>query len=273
MKKFDQETVERYEAWFRTPAGAFALEREKRLLHNLISPWPRRGQKLLEVGCGTGLFLKMFWETGFDVTGMDLSPAMLDASRQRLGSRVDLHLGSADHLPFEDKSYDFVAILTVLEFVEDPLVALQEAARVAKKGLIISFLNRNSLYFLETGIQWPCSGKSLLRGTHWQTWRKLRQLIVEACDPRRMTLRSVLPGPMFTWRECQPFRWMNNYVLPLGIGSYCAARVDFIAAKPLTPLLSFTRDARVSYWGKPQGTFRKVASRNGESAESKSGAL
>ncbi len=273
-KEFDQKTVERYESWFRTPTGAFALEREKRLLHNLISPWPRRGQRLLEVGCGTGLFLEMFWENGFDVTGLDLSPAMLAASRQRMGSRVDLHLGNADHLPFEDESYDFVAILTVLEFVEDPLKALEEAARVARKGLLVTFLNRNSLYYLETGFQWPFTGKSLLRGTRWQSWRQMRHLLAQACEPKRMTFRSVLPGPMFTWRECPPFRWLNNGVLPLGMGGYCGCRADFIASKPLTPLLSFSRDARLSYWaGNAQGTFRKASNQRDNNTEEGNGAV
>ncbi len=49
--------AEKYETWFKTPAGQFALEQEFGLMDHLISGWPRRKRKLLEVGCGTGLSL------------------------------------------------------------------------------------------------------------------------------------------------------------------------------------------------------------------------
>ena len=72
---------ERYEAWFDTPEGRFALDREAHLLQAVLAGWPRRGHKLLEVGCGTGLFLEMLYQMGFDITGMDNSTEMIMAAR------------------------------------------------------------------------------------------------------------------------------------------------------------------------------------------------
>ncbi|NCC94898.1 MAG: methyltransferase domain-containing protein, partial [Opitutae bacterium] len=46
-----------------------------------MAPWPRRKQKLLDIGCGTGMFLEFFWSCGFDLTGMDKSPDMLARAR------------------------------------------------------------------------------------------------------------------------------------------------------------------------------------------------
>ena len=44
---WDSETARRYDAWFQTPPGAFALSREIRLLERMTAGWPRRGQRLL----------------------------------------------------------------------------------------------------------------------------------------------------------------------------------------------------------------------------------
>ena len=37
-----------------------------------------------------------------------------------LGDRAHLHLGEADHLPFDDREFDYTSLMTVLEFVDDP---------------------------------------------------------------------------------------------------------------------------------------------------------
>lgn len=70
-----------YDHWYDSPRGAFALTQETRLLQKMLSAWPRRGHSLLEVGCGTGRFLEFFWENGFDATGCDRNPAMLEVWR------------------------------------------------------------------------------------------------------------------------------------------------------------------------------------------------
>ncbi len=243
---WDKEAVARYEAWFLTSQGAFALEQEKRLIARQISGWPRRNQRLLEVGCGIGLFLNIFWEAGFDATGLDISPAMIAAARSRVSSRVDLHLGSADHLPFDDNEFDFVALLTVLEFLPDPALALQEAVRVARKGLLIAFLNKYSLYYLAHGLRLPLLRKSPLRTARWFTPQELRCLLDQTAGPRQTACSSVLPGPMFTWRNSPPWRWLNRPILPGSLGAWCALRVELQAGPVMTPLVRFSVEPRMT---------------------------
>jgi SAM-dependent methyltransferase len=96
---------------------------------------------------------------------------MLEAARARLGSLADLHLGDAEHLPFDDNEYDFAVLLTVLEFCPDPGLALREAARVARKGLIIGYLNRFSLHWLFTqGLPGRRAGSHLGRARWFFPW-------------------------------------------------------------------------------------------------------
>ena len=77
---------------------------------------PEEGMKVLEVGCGTGTNLELFAEAGCEVSGVDLSPSMIDLARRKLGDRADLRLGDAAEMPFADNSFDLVlSFLTLHE--------------------------------------------------------------------------------------------------------------------------------------------------------------
>ena len=237
---WDTDAARRYDAWFGTPAGAFALRREIRLIEHMTSGWPRRGQRLLEIGCGTGIFLEVLHQAGFDVAGLDKSPAMLEAARDRMGPQAELHLGDAEHLPFDDNEFDFAALLTVLEFCPDPGLALREAARVARKGLLVGFLNRLSLHWLFTmALPGARSGSILSRARWFPPW-EMRRLAMENLGRRAYVCRSVLPGPMATWRDAPPWRHLNEPILPLPVGAFCAARVNLLGDPAATPLAALS---------------------------------
>lgn len=233
---WDKDVAARYEKWFATPAGAYALGREIRLIEHMTSGWPRRGQRLVEVGCGTGIFLEAMHRGGFEVTGLDKSPDMLAAASARLGGRADLHLGDAEHLPFSDNEFDYCLLLTVLEFLPDPGLAVREAARVARKGILVGFLNAFSLHRLEVAVFSRKSSYSLLKKAHWFTPWALRRLIAAEIGQRVCRTRTVLPGPSRTWRAAAPYNVLNRHILSLPIGAYGALRVDLLAEPGLTPL-------------------------------------
>lgn len=243
---WDKAAARRYERWYETVEGGFALDRENKLLRRMVSNWPRRGQKLLEIGCGTGLFLHVFWESGFEVYGMDSSPQMLSIARGRMGRNAELQVGQAEHLPYEDNEFDFAALLTVLEFTKDPKCVLAEAARVARKGLIITFLNRSSLYYLTHGRAWPWAREGTLKRATWRSCKEMKAMVQEVVGGKPISVRSVLPGPLSTWRPSPPWRWINGQILPGGLGAYCAMRVNLLGGKPLTPIYAYKTEANPS---------------------------
>lgn len=227
---WDLDDLRRYERWLASSAGEYALALEFDLLSHLTSHWPRRGRRLLDIGCGPGVFLEHFHRAGFDVTGLDRSPLMVEAARERIGPLADVQVCEATHLPFEDNSFDYASLLTVLEFIENPLDVLREASRVAKRGILVGYLNRMSLYRLCAG-----SGTLLSRARWFWPWR-MRSLVRTALAGAHLRERSVLPGPPATWRTGFPLFQAGRLVLPPWLGGYCALAVDLIDEPPLTPL-------------------------------------
>lgn len=93
-----------------------------------------QGPKVLEVGVGTGKNIP-YYPAGVEVTAIDLTPGMLERARARgdeLEANVNLKLGDVQKLDFPDNSFDDVVATFVFCSVPDPILGLDEIARVLK---------------------------------------------------------------------------------------------------------------------------------------------
>ncbi len=94
------------------------------------------GQRILEVGVGTGLNLPLY-PAGARVVGIDRSEPMLNLAKKRAGqvqAEVELLLGDASQLPFDSESFDAILCSYVLCSCLEPKTLLQEMVRVVKHG-------------------------------------------------------------------------------------------------------------------------------------------
>jgi ubiquinone/menaquinone biosynthesis C-methylase UbiE len=85
---------------------------------------------VLDVGCGSGVFAEQFAAAGKQVSGLDANPDMLVAARAFVPGGV-FQEGTAENLPFADKSFDLVFMGLLLHETDDTLAAVREAQRVA----------------------------------------------------------------------------------------------------------------------------------------------
>jgi ubiquinone/menaquinone biosynthesis C-methylase UbiE len=138
-----EHAAQTYERWYTTPHGQRVDQAERALLESLLTHFPE-AHSVIEVGCGTGHFTAWLAERGLRVVGVDRSPAMLAAMRQRC-TGVPVVLGDAQSLPYCTGAVDVVVFITTLEFLADPVAALAEATRVARQGVLLVVLNRWSL--------------------------------------------------------------------------------------------------------------------------------
>lgn len=86
------------------------------------------GDRLLDVGCGGGVFLRRALETGCSATGVDHSRQMVRLARKTSG--VEVVHAEAERLPFADGDFTAISSLVAFFFFPDPVRALRELRRV-----------------------------------------------------------------------------------------------------------------------------------------------
>jgi SAM-dependent methyltransferase len=134
--------------WRRLSLGHKAPRKLRQVL-----PCPGRG-RLLDFGCGGGNFLERMRGLGWQVTGVDTSPAAIQRVRTELG--LDALAGSLPHVGLAQNVFDLVTMWQSLEHVHQPLRVLREARRLLVPGgmLVVSVPNIDSLPFRWFGTGW-----------------------------------------------------------------------------------------------------------------------
>jgi ubiquinone/menaquinone biosynthesis C-methylase UbiE len=84
--------------------------------------------RLLDVGCGGGVFLRRALETGCDAVGLDHSPEMVALARANSGAHVVE--GRAEELPFAEGEFTAASCIIAFFFMDDPVLVLREMRRV-----------------------------------------------------------------------------------------------------------------------------------------------
>ena len=97
---------------------------------DLIRPWMPEDQTLLEIGSGPGSVLAEFRAAGYSVDGLDIHDSSYDET-------LTPTLYDGGVMPFTDGAYDTALLLTVLHHTPDPEAILTEAARVARRVIVI----------------------------------------------------------------------------------------------------------------------------------------
>ena len=217
---FDAETAESYDWWLRTHEGQYHLEHEFQLIERLLEPQP--GETILDVGCGPGVHLLWFKACGMRPTGIDASINMVGIAKQRVGFKLPVFQGFAEHLPFPDRHFDVVALITTLEFVDMPTVALKEAFRTARKKVLVLILNRYSLLAVGRQIQGLFKNTFYQQGRLLSIW-ELKKMIRKVANLGQLQWDSVLNVPTLRSDYQSPKRPLSSFHSPFG--AYIAACV------------------------------------------------
>jgi len=139
---FDQ-WPEKYDEWFETPIGSLVKKYESELILGLMKPKP--GERILDGGCGTGIFTLDLLSMGSRVMGLDISLPMLSRAEKKLRGRAFKAIqGNLLALPFKDHTFDHAVSITALEFIHEGKKAVDELFRVTKEGGVVVAATLNS---------------------------------------------------------------------------------------------------------------------------------
>ncbi|MGN7998991.1 class I SAM-dependent methyltransferase [Sphingomonas sp. 22176] len=154
--------------------------------------------KILEIGCGTGHNLPMLGAFG-EVDAIEIDPAAREIASERLGKPV----GSSplpDLTGVAPGSYDLVAVLDVVEHIEDDVGALKAMARVLKPG--------GKILITVPAHQWMWSAHDTVNH-HKRRYSKA-------------TLLAALEKAGLKWRK---LRWFNSLLFPVAVAARFAGKL------------------------------------------------
>ncbi|MDQ3474797.1 MAG: class I SAM-dependent methyltransferase, partial [Actinomycetota bacterium] len=122
----------------------------------------RPGQHALDVGCGPGALTGLLVDrlSGPAVAAIDPSAPFVAATAARFPD-VDVRSGVAEHLPFQDDSFDRTLAQLVVHFMSDPVAGLREMARVTSPGGLVA------------ACVWDHAGDTGPLATFWQAVRDI----------------------------------------------------------------------------------------------------
>jgi 2-polyprenyl-6-hydroxyphenyl methylase / 3-demethylubiquinone-9 3-methyltransferase len=205
----------------------------------------RPGAAVLDIGCGGGILAEEFARDGFRVTGIDPAPESIETARTHAaasGLEITYEIGSGEHLPFSDASFDHVACCDVLEHVDEVERVIGEIARVLKPGGLFFYdtVNRtcmSRIAVIKVMQDWKATAFAAPNSHVWDKFIKPRDLvrILRRSGLRNRQMRgiSIRRGPLGAW---------------LGFRRRVNGKIGF---KELGEYLGFreSRDLSVSYMG------------------------
>ena len=195
------------------------------LLQAALAPWLHKGAAVLDINCGDGRFLPALLEKGCNVDACEADPALREAAHTAGNGRVEVVAASGDLLPWADNYFDY-AIAHMTEADVDRLPALvAEMARVAERGIAVTFWNSASLGGLgdfaglaQTSLPW---------------WRVRAALKGLGCG--EYSARSTMCLPAGTWKT-ENLAQANTICTDLPVGAWMVAMLELKPRRTGTPL-------------------------------------
>lgn len=202
----------KYADWYQTARGSYVGENEYHCLAGHIGDCI--GKKILEVGCGTGYFLRKFARDAEETVGFDLTEGMLKVGRKKAAAEeIDINFVQGDILegmPFADNYFDIVYSNSMIEFfkTENELnSALNEMWRCLKSGgkFVIGVLNKESTWAYKRTAE-ALEKDSIFSEGKFYSWQEVQALM---SGFGKVKIESTLFVPPYFKRK-EDFEWFKK---------------------------------------------------------------
>jgi SAM-dependent methyltransferase len=159
-----------------------------------------RGERVLEIGCGTGCDLLQFAKHGAHAIGVDITPKHLELARSRVGNLATVVGANGESLPFPDAYFDYIYSHGVIMHAEYARNIVKEIFRVLRPGGRFN-IHVYSLFSYFT--LW----RILQHGTNWKLWLENSRAPVHIDLYTGRTLRRLFAPAQLSLvkHQCKPW--------------------------------------------------------------------
>jgi ubiquinone/menaquinone biosynthesis C-methylase UbiE len=198
-----------------------AFTSELAYMRAAVSTFPRG--RVLDIGCGPGVFSEFLAEQGADVWGVDFDHALVASAQRRLspdGGRQRFTVARVEQLPYRDDTFDACVADSILEHVPNWQDTLREAERVLRHGGLLVFYTANRLHpFTREINRFP-----------FYPWlpERIKNVVLRYVMARRPDLVNYTEFPAVNWFT---YRQMQRFLTRLGFAVH--TRIDLIDASRL----------------------------------------
>lgn len=169
-----------------------------------LAPFPLKGMKVLDIGCGGGLVAEPLCRLGASVTGIDAAEENIAVAQRHAeegGLKITYKHTTAEDMAAKRARYDVVTALEIVEHVADVELFVQSCAKLVKPGglLIMSTLNRTPKAFALGIVAAEYVMHWLPRGTHdWKKFLRPSELSrhLRAHDMRTADVTGLVYNPI-----------------------------------------------------------------------------
>lgn len=187
----------------------------------MMAMWPDvRGKRVLDAGCGPGVYTELLLRRGAIVTAIDVSERMLEFARKRLGPEADLRLVDMTKPldVFSNEEFDFINAPLCLDYIEDWRLLFTEFKRILKPngGFQFScghpafdaeYYDTNNYFNVErVECTWKGFGKNIVMPSFR---RSLQEIMMPLIDCGFIIQKVIEPQPTDAFRKADPQRFAS----------------------------------------------------------------
>jgi SAM-dependent methyltransferase len=187
----------------------------------MIAMWPDlRDKRVLDAGCGPGVYAELLLARGAKITAVDVSDRMLELARNRVGKDVDFRLVDLTQplVMFPDQTFDFINAPLCLDYIEDWRSLFAEFKRILKPGGLFQFscghpafdaeyYDTNKYFSIEqVKCTWRGFGKVVVMPSYR---RSLQEMLMPLMETGLALEKLVEPLPTEEFRQSDPKRFQS----------------------------------------------------------------
>lgn len=140
ISAFNKDVAEQGGYIYSTHASLSSRIANERLTQVGIEMYDFHARKVIDIGCGDGVYTIELWDRcqPESITGIDPAEESIKIAREKAGKRkIEFAIHLADKLPYKDDEFDIAYVRGVLHHMDNPADAIREALRVARNVLVI----------------------------------------------------------------------------------------------------------------------------------------